>query len=148
MFGSVCTQPPNNDKDPPNVCFFISLNHFLFLKWSRSQMFVCVTSHRPRPFHDCWLTLAFYLRPALSELSSVRHCFNAGADVDKNGSYKWLRSFVVGCNNKQQSSFTLDIWAAEDAVDYICFWRECARGAGTGGAEGAAAPPVLFCGQL
>ncbi|KTG05729.1 hypothetical protein cypCar_00047455 [Cyprinus carpio] len=30
--------------------------------------------------------LASYLRPALSELSSVCHCFDAGADVDKNDS--------------------------------------------------------------
>ncbi len=79
------TQPPYNDKDPPSV-FFISLNHFPFLISSHSQMPVCVTSHRPRPSHDCWLTLALYLRPALSERSSVRHCFDAGADVDKNGS--------------------------------------------------------------
>ncbi len=29
--GSVCTQPPYNDKDPPSV-FLISLNNFPFLK--------------------------------------------------------------------------------------------------------------------
>ncbi len=34
--GSVCTQPPYNDKDPPSVFFFISLNHF-------------------PPFSDAWL---------------------------------------------------------------------------------------------
>jgi len=28
--------------------------------------------------------LAYYLRPPLSKLSSVRHCFDAGAGVDKN----------------------------------------------------------------
>ncbi len=66
--------------------FLISLNHFPFLISSYSQMPVCVTSHRPRPSHDCWLTLAFYFRPALSELSSVLQCFDAGAVVDKNGS--------------------------------------------------------------
>ncbi len=57
--------------------------HFPFLKPSRSQMPVCdVTQTRrhtdPGPSHDCWLTLAFYLRPALSELSSVCDCFDAG----------------------------------------------------------------------
>ncbi len=67
---AVWTQAPYNDKDPPSV-FFISFNTFPFLKSGRSQMTVCVTS-------------AFYLRPVLSELSSVRHCFTAGADVDKN----------------------------------------------------------------
>ncbi len=30
--------------------------------------------------------LVSYLRPALSELLSVHHCFDAGADVDKNDS--------------------------------------------------------------
>ncbi len=74
--GSVCTQPPYNN------IILISLNHFPFLISSHSQMPVCVTSHKPKPSHDCWLTLAFYLRPALSKLSSVHHCFDAGADVD------------------------------------------------------------------
>ncbi len=44
------------------------------------------------PYHDCLIDslvsaqtgLVFYLRPAQSQLSSVRHCFTAGADVDKN----------------------------------------------------------------
>ncbi len=47
--GSVCTQPPYNDKDPSSVCFFISLNHFPFLISSHSQILGRVTSHRPRP---------------------------------------------------------------------------------------------------
>ncbi len=88
------------------VFFFISLNHFPFLKSSRSQMPVCVTSHRPKPSHDCWLTVALYLRPALSELSSVCHCFNAGAYVDKKV-FKRMRWFVVGCNNKYSSRHLL-----------------------------------------
>ncbi len=76
--GSVCTQPPYND------IILMSLNNFFFLISNHSQMPVCVTSQKPRPSHDCWLTLAFYLRPTLSELSSVRHSFTAGAGVDKN----------------------------------------------------------------
>ncbi len=33
----------------------------------------------PGPSHDCLIVwLVFYLRPALSDLSSVRHCFTAG----------------------------------------------------------------------
>ncbi len=40
--GSVCTQTPYNDKDPPSVFFFfISLTHFPFLIFS--------------PFSDAWL---------------------------------------------------------------------------------------------
>ncbi len=46
------------------------------------------------PSHDCLIDssvsaqtgLVSYLGPALSELSSVRHCFTTGADVDKNDS--------------------------------------------------------------
>ncbi len=49
--------------------------------------------------HDSWLTLAFYLRPALSELSSVRHCCDAGADVEKNVSIA-IEVFCCWCNNE------------------------------------------------
>ncbi len=69
--GSVCTQPPYNDKNlAVFFCFF-----YPFLKLS------CLSVWRHTdggPSHDCWLTvvlaqtaLVFYLRPALSELSSV-----------------------------------------------------------------------------
>ncbi len=44
--GSVCTQPPYNDKNPPSVFF---LNHNPFLRSSYSQILVSVTSHRPSP---------------------------------------------------------------------------------------------------
>ncbi len=48
--GSVCTHPPYNDKSQPSVFFFlIPINNNPFLKSSRSQILVCVTSHRPRP---------------------------------------------------------------------------------------------------
>ncbi len=59
------------------VFFFISFNTFPFLKSCRSQMPVCVTSHRQAPPTIVWVTVAFYPRPALSELSSVHHCFTA-----------------------------------------------------------------------
>ncbi len=49
----------------------------------------------PGPSHDCWLTLAFYLRPALSELRAVRRCFTAGTDVDKMSPIKWLSDWGV-----------------------------------------------------
>ncbi len=79
-FGSVCTQPPYNDKNPPSVFFFflIWLNHFPFLKSSRSHDSLIDSSVSAQT------GLVSYLRPALSELSSVCHCFTAGADVDKN----------------------------------------------------------------
>ncbi len=111
--GSVCTQPPYNDKDPPSVFsfFYIWLNNFPLLKSSRSLMPVCVTSCRPRPSHDCLIDtsvlaqtgLVSHLRPALIELSSVCHCFNARADVDKNCSYKRLMCYIVGCYNEYSS---------------------------------------------
>ncbi len=54
--GSVCTQPPYNDKNPPSVFFVISLNVFPFLKSSR----LSVWRHTDGgPSHDCWLTAAF-----------------------------------------------------------------------------------------
>ncbi len=58
--GSVCAQP--NDKNPPSVFFLILLNNFPFLKSSRSQMPVCVTSHRQAPPTIVWLTVAFQHR--------------------------------------------------------------------------------------
>ncbi len=47
--GSVCTQPPYNDKNPPSVFFKIQINHNPFFKSSGSQILGCVTSHKPRP---------------------------------------------------------------------------------------------------
>ncbi len=52
--GSVCAQPPYNDKDPPSAFIFL-----FFLKSSRSQMSeVCVTS-RETPtivdWHWCFI---------------------------------------------------------------------------------------------
>ncbi len=73
--------------------FFISitLNNFPFLISSHSRMHVCVSSQRPRTSRESWLALVFNLRPSLSELSSVSHCFDAGADVDNNGSWaNWV----------------------------------------------------------
>ncbi len=81
---AVCTQPPYNGKNPPCVFFF-----FLISPVSYQAILRCLSVWRhtyPGLSHYCWLTLAFYLRPALSELSSVRHCFDARAGVDKNGS--------------------------------------------------------------
>ncbi len=51
--GSVCTQPPYNDKNPPNgfylIYFLIQINNITFFKSSCSQILGGVKSHRPRP---------------------------------------------------------------------------------------------------
>ncbi len=72
------------------VFFFFKLNHFPFLISSHSQMHVCVTSHRSKPLPQL-LIRSFYLRPTRSYLSSVCHCFDAEAGVDK----KWLVSHLL-----------------------------------------------------
>ncbi len=84
-FGSVCKQPPYNDK---NLFFVYSLNVFPFLKSTR----LTVWCHTDRgPSHDCWLTVAFqhrlhYVLPQTRPVWAVISCVTAGADVDKNDS--------------------------------------------------------------
>ncbi len=75
--GSVYTQPPYNDKNPPSVFFFLSTK--IFTPFSNRAVFPCdVTRTEAPPMIVDWLTsvsaqtaLVSYLRPALSELSSV-----------------------------------------------------------------------------
>ncbi len=57
--------------------------------------------------HNSWLTLAFYLRPALSDLRAVRPSVNSGAGEDKMSPIKRLRRFVVGYNNEYSSRHLL-----------------------------------------
>ncbi len=60
--GSVCTQPPYNDKDPPRGFTFIL---FIISPFSYQADLRCLYVWRhtdPCHSHDCWLTLAFYLR--------------------------------------------------------------------------------------
>ncbi len=45
---------------------------------------MCDVTQTQAPPYD--YTDIFYHRLALSELSSVHHCFDAGAGIDKNGS--------------------------------------------------------------
>ncbi len=74
--GSVCTQPPYNDKNPPSVLFLIYSNLYPFFKSSRLSVW-CHTDGGPS--HNSLIdssvsaqtALVSYLRPALSELSSV-----------------------------------------------------------------------------
>ncbi len=88
--GSVCTQSHFNDKD----LFFYLVKSFPLSKIEPiSDACLCDVT-LTGPSHDCLIDpsvsaqtgLVSYLRPALSELSSVRHCFTARADVDMNGS--------------------------------------------------------------
>ncbi len=78
------------------------LNAHNFLRSSHSQILGKVMYLCPGPSHDCWWTVPFYHRPALSEHWTVRDCFDAKEDIDKNVS-KVTEVFVVGCNNEHSS---------------------------------------------
>ncbi len=78
--GSVCTQPPYNDKNPSSVFFFLSTK--IFTPFSNRADLRCLSVWRHMdkgPSHDSLIdsiilaqtALVSYLRPALSELSSV-----------------------------------------------------------------------------
>ncbi len=70
--------------NPTYSTFKIQINNIPFSNQAVLR-FLAVWRHTdPGPSHDCWLTRPSYLRPALSELLWVRHCFDARADVDKN----------------------------------------------------------------
>jgi len=55
--GNVCTQPPYNDKNPPNVFFFNPQKSEF--RTSHSQIWGNVTYFCTGPYHDCWLKLQF-----------------------------------------------------------------------------------------
>ncbi len=86
-----------NDKNPPSVFFF----QIPFLKSGCSE--IPVRMRCTGPSHDSWLTRLSYLRPALSELRAVHHWVDFGAGENKMSLIKWLRCFVVGCNNEYSS---------------------------------------------
>ncbi len=72
--GSVCTQPPYNDKDPPSVFF---LSREIISPFSYQAILRCLSVWRPTdpgPSTIVDWQLEFYLRT------------DAGAGVDKNGS--------------------------------------------------------------
>ncbi len=86
--GSVCTQPPYNDKNPPSV-FYLFKSFTLSQIEPISDACKCDSHKDPGPSHECLIDsrqtgLVFYLRPALSEQSSFRHCFDTGEGVHKN----------------------------------------------------------------
>ncbi len=102
---SVCTQPPYNDKDPPSVFFILVKSFPIFHINPFSDACLCdVTQTQAPPTIVDW-----------------HWCFSLDPP--------WVRCFVVGCHNEHSSRHLLlspNIWAAEDAEDYVCFWRECA----------------------
>ncbi len=89
------------------VFFFNPYFKIPFLKSGCSESPVRMTWFCTGPSHDSWLTRPSYLRPALSELRAVHHCVDSGAGEDKMFPIKWLRCFVVGCNNKYSSRHLL-----------------------------------------
>ncbi len=119
--GSLCTTttPTMIKIHPVFIFFFISFKYFL--KSSRSQMPVCVTSHRQAP-----------PTPALSELSSVRHCFHCQSRC----SPEWLLSGLRVLLLDVIMNIAVVIYSRHlsrwDAEDYL--FLKGKRGAG-GGAE-------------
>ncbi len=93
--GRMCTHPSYNEKNPPSV-FLIPV---LKSPFSNQAVLIFPAEWRSS-VHDSWLTRPSYLRPALSELSSVHHCVDYGAGEDKISPIKRLRCLVVGCNNE------------------------------------------------
>ncbi len=90
-----------------NVFCHRMLNSFYMLFEHKCVLEVCVHIHpiiKKNPPSILFVSMSpFYLRPALSELSSVHHCVYSGAGEDKMSLIKWLRCFVVGCNNEHSS---------------------------------------------
>ncbi len=105
---SVYTQPPYNDKKHP-VFFFYLLKS---LSLSQIEPSVHVTSHGWRPLPRLLIdssvssqtALVSYLRPTLSELLSV---VSPPEQMQTRMTPKWLRCFVVGCNNEHSSRHLL-----------------------------------------
>ncbi len=80
---SVCTQPPYNDKNPPSVVFYLVKSLPLSQIEPISDACLCDVT-QTGPSHDSLIDssvsaqtgLVSYLRPALSELSSVSSLFH------------------------------------------------------------------------
>ncbi len=89
-------------------CVFISINNIPFLKSSRSQLLGCVTSHRPWPLPRLLTdTGAFpYTRPerAVISLPLFQHRSRSRQECLLT---KWLKCFVIGCNNEHSSRYLL-----------------------------------------
>ncbi len=92
-------------------CFLIQINKYPLFQIKP------FSDTDPGPSHDCWFTL-FYLRPALSELSSVRHSSLKPLRRWNKMSPKRLRCFVAGCNYEHRSQHLL-----KNLKNYINLWK-------------------------
>ncbi len=107
--GSMCTQPPYNDKIHP-VFLFNLLKSYPFLNSSR----LSVWRHTDGgPSHDCWLRVALFqhrLHWCLTSDPPWVNChqmFYRRSRCRQDWLPKRLRCFVVGCNNDHISSHLL-----------------------------------------
>ncbi len=64
------------------IFFSITMNHYPFLKSSRSQILSCVTLHRPRP------RPRLLINPGVLSQNCPEWAVNHWADVDKNVSFE------------------------------------------------------------
>ncbi len=94
---------------------FLSTKIFTPLSYRAVCLCDVTQTEAPPTIVDWQTALVSYLRPALSELSSVAL---PPEQMKTKMSPKGLRCFVVGCNNEHSSSHLLPLsgW----------FWRECA----------------------
>ncbi len=80
-----------------------------------------------KPLHDCLTDTGVLAqtRPEWAVISPplFRHWSRCRQECLLSDWGVLLLDVIV--NRTYQSSFTPDIWAAEDAVDYFCFWSEC-----------------------
>ncbi len=88
--GSVFTQPPYNDKNPPSV-FFIYKSPKIFIPFSNRAVCSCdVTETEAPPTIVDWQlrfsTDSTGVLPQTCPEWDLISCFTAGADVDKNDS--------------------------------------------------------------
>ncbi len=119
--GSVCTHLPYSDKNPPSVFFFfIPINHKHRLRSSRSQILGCVTSHKPKPLPRLLIDTGVLAQTEWAVISPPLFRRRSRCRQECLPS-----DFVVRYNNEHSSHHLLPT-SAEDAVDYFCFWRECA----------------------
>ncbi len=121
--GSVCTHPPYNDKNPPSVFFYLlkSLPLSQIKPFSASCLCdVSQTQALPRlfdwRFSTDWTGVLPYTRPEWAVISPP--LFRCRSRCRQ----EWLLSDWGAL----MLDIIINIAATEDAVDYACFWRECA----------------------
>ncbi len=124
--GSVCTQPPYNDKNPTSAFFVILLNVFLFLKSSHLSLWRHTDGG---PSHDCWLTVAFQhrLRWCLTSDPPWVSCHQLLHRQSKCRQ-EWLLSDCGVLLLDVIMNIAVDMYShhLSDWRGLLWFWRECA----------------------